>query len=158
MIEIINLANKPEHIKTVVDWLFSEWGNNNYEYWNCWVRSSLCVDKVPQTFIVLVDNRIAGTYSIWRCDLQSRQDLYPWLGGIFVSEEFRGKTFDGEKLGVCIQKHALSQLKKLGFEKAYLFTEKTTAYYEKFGWQYIGNAPDENNNIVSLCEINLKYI
>jgi hypothetical protein len=154
MIEIINLANKPEHIKTVVDWLFSEWGNDNYDYWNCWVRSSLCVDKVPQTFVILVDNRIAGTYSIWRCDLQSRQDLFPWVGGLFVSEKFRGKTFDGGKLGVHLQKHAFSQLKLLGLEDAYGFTE-IAGYYEKTGWQFMEMGIDERSNQVRIYKINL---
>jgi GNAT superfamily N-acetyltransferase len=152
MIEVINLANKPEHIKTIVDWLFSEWGNDNYEYWDSWVRSSMLNNGVPMTFIVVCDNELVGTFSLWRCDLQSRQDLFPWLGGIVVKEEWRRKG-----IGLFIQNKAKEILKNLGYDKAYLFTEMT-GYYEKTGWEFIGIGIDERGNQVRIYKNNLTKI
>lgn len=147
-----NLRDYPQFINTVVEWIYSEWGNNNRRYWDSWVKSSLAENEIPQTYIAFVDERIAGTYSLWRCDLQSRQDLCPWFGGLYVSPEFRGKEIEGMKLGVRMQFHALQQVKKLGYNKVYLFTEKNPRYYVANGWKVLSLIPDENDEDVTLCE------
>lgn len=144
-----NLADKKEYLPYVVEWLFNEWGdhkNNNFLYWESWVKSSLFKDKIPQTFIIEQDNMLLGTFSLWRCDLQSRQDLFPWLGGIIVKKEFRHQG-----IGTYIQKKALSVLKELGFQEAFLFTE-LSGYYEKTGWVFIEHVPDEKGNMVRLYQ------
>lgn len=149
---IENLRDYPQYIDTVVGWVYSEWGNNNRRYWNSWIRSSLSEREIPKTYIVFVDNDIAGTYSLWRCDLQSRQDLYPWFGGLYVSPKYRGKEIEGMKLGVRMQAHALKQIKELGYDKVYLFTEKNPKYYLNNGWKVLSLIPNENDVDVILCE------
>jgi predicted N-acetyltransferase YhbS len=152
-IQIVNLCECSNYVSTVVNWIYSEWGDNNYEYWNSWIRSSLSADKIPMTFGIFVDGKLAGTYSLWRCDLQSRQDLFPWFGGLYVHKDYRGNVYDGKKLGERMIEHAVVQLKKLGYKKAYLFTEKKPSYYIEHGWKLIDVIPDEKDQMVSLCEI-----
>ena len=41
------------------------------------------------------------------------------------------------------------------YRKAYAFTEKTTDYYERIGWKPIGPTRDENDNVISLLEMDL---
>ena len=149
---IDNLKNHPQYIEKVTKWLYSEWGNNNYNYWKSWVANSLSIHDVPQTYIVFIDDTIAGTYSLWRCDLQSRQDLYPWFGGLYVDNSFRGKYFEGQKLGVILQQDAIQRIKALGYNKIYLFTEKNPQYYISNGWKKYDFAYDENDNQVVICE------
>lgn len=154
-IKIENLQIHPEYINTVVDWLYSEWGNNNYNYWKSWVKNSLCSNDIPQTFVAFVDGVVAGTYSLWRCDLQSRQDLYPWFGGLYVCPTFRGKIINGFKLGTHLQNHAIKHLRQLGYKYVYLFTEKNPQYYIYNGWQIIGQDYDEKDQLVTVCKYNL---
>lgn len=154
-IRIENLANHMKYMTTIVDWLHSEWGNNNYKYWDSWVRSSLSLTDVPCTFIVLVEGELAGTYSLWRCDLQSCQDLFPWFGGLYVSEQFRGKTFNGQKLGVIMQQHAIQMLRHLNYSEVYLFTEKSPAYYNRNGWETLYQTFDELDNVVTVCKYSI---
>lgn len=151
-IHIEKLRDYPQYINTVVEWIYSEWGNNNRRYWDSWIRSSLSENDIPQTFIAIVDNKIAGTYSLWRCDLQSRQDLFPWFGGLYVAPEYRGKEIGGIKLGTRMQSHALQCVKELGYDKVYLFTEKNPKYYIANGWKVLSLIPDENDVDVTLCE------
>ncbi len=151
-IRIDNLNNYPQYIDTVVNWLYSEWGNNNYKYWDSWVRSSLNNTDIPQTFVVFIDEKMVGTYSLWRCDLQSRQDLFPWFGGLFVSPDYRGKEYCGVKLGIMLQQHALDILKKYNYKKVYLFTDRDPKYYITNGWQIIDTAPNEVDKMVTICE------
>lgn len=154
-IKILSLSDFPDYIDTVVEWLYSEWGNNNKKFWDSWIRNSLSKQDVPQTFIIFVNGNIAGTYSLWRCDLQSRQDLFPWFGGLYVDTPFRGKLVDGKKLGVRLLNHAIQTLNSLGYKKAYLFTEKNPKYYIDNGWKIIGYAPDEKDAIVTICTYDL---
>ncbi|MCM0239827.1 GNAT family N-acetyltransferase [Bacteroides fragilis] len=153
MIQYYNLADRIQYFSIVVDWLYEEWGdrkNNNRIYWESWVKSSLSKDDIPQTYIVLEKEEIIGTFSLWRCDLQSRQDLFPWLGGIFVKKEMRGKG-----VGIYIQNAAQIALRKLGYNRAYLFTD-LNGFYEKTGWVFIDNIPDEKGNMVRLYSLMIK--
>lgn len=155
MIEIKNLKGNMEDLERVSKWLYSEWGNNNPHYWESWVKYSNKESDIPQTWGIYVNHELAGTYSLWRCDLQSRQDLTPWFGGLYVSEKFRGKEIEGKKLGERMILHAIYQLKALGFKKAYLFTERTPNYYMRYGWEQLCSTYDENDNVVTICRIAL---
>lgn len=149
---IFNLSDKLEYTEAVIDVLYNEWGDKkkkNYDFWASWVKSSISRKKVPQTFIVISDDKFVGTYSLWRCDLQSRQDLFPWFGGLYILQEYRGKGI-GEKM----QEHAKRVLKDNGYDEAYLFTD-IIGYYERNGWEYIGRGVDENCEEVRLYKIQL---
>ena len=149
-IEISNLQNFPQHIDTVVNWLYSEWGNNNYAFWRSWVINSLNAknaNDIPQTYIMFANSEVVGTYSLWRCDLQSRQDLFPWFGGLYVKTSWRGRN-----LSFLLFDHAKNVLVSMGYKVAYCFTEKEPKLYQSWGWQVIGQAPNENDMLVTLCK------
>lgn len=154
-IEIVELRDHLEHCNTVIEWLYSEWGNNNRSFWTSWVNSSLNELDIPKTYLIKVNGVLAGTYSLWRCDLQSCQDLYPWFGGLYVSNMFRGKIFNGKKLGEYMLEHAAKELKSMKYHVAYLFTEKSPEYYIRNGWKFSHMAPDENDCLVSICKLSL---
>ena len=146
--EIVNLASRMQYVDCVVDWLYGEWGNHtgkgNRAYWESWVRSSLSRIGVPQTYVAIEDGELVATFSIWRCDLQSRQDLYPWFGGLFVREDCRNQG-----IGTAMQKKALDVFRELRFNKVYCFSE-FSGYYEKLGWVFEEMIPDENGEMVRL--------
>jgi len=148
-LSVRNLAEYMECFDTVLNWIYEEWGHNNREFWSGWIKSSLSEHDIPQTYVVFYRSELVGTFSLWRCDLQSRQDLFPWLGGIVVEKKWRGQG-----IGLFIQNEAKKVLKNLGYRKAYLFTEMT-GYYEKTGWLYIETGFDERNEAVRLYELNV---
>ena len=145
-----NIIENQNYFDEVLGLIYKEWGNNNIEFWRSWIKSSMSEKEIPMTFLVFCDNKLVGTFSLWRCDLQSRQDLFPWLGGIVVKEEWRKKG-----IGLFIQKQAKETLKNLGYKKAYLFTEMT-GYYEKTGWCFFDNGIDEQGNFVKIYDIDLE--
>ncbi|GHT62427.1 N-acetyltransferase [Bacteroidia bacterium] len=147
ILTIKNLAYDKKYFDEVLNLIYKEWGSNNYEFWRSWVKNSMLENEIPMTFIVFCDDVFVGTFSLWRCDLQSRQDLFPWLGGIVVKEEWRRKG-----IGTFIQNQAKKILEDLGFVKAYLFT-KMVGYYEKNDWQFIEMGIDEKENLVRIYEI-----
>ena len=132
MIEIKHISEAVEHIETISSWLHGEWGNdNNYEFFHSIVRHSLDKDNLPQTFVALKNNLPVGTIGIWRCDMVSRQDLFPWISALYVASEHRGTG-----LGSMLQEHVLAYSKDLGYNKVYLYSDIEN-YYEKSGWKVI---------------------
>ena len=87
MLTIEHLADYPEYIDEVIDLICKEFGDEeNYGFWESIVKHSLNKDKLPLTFVAIMDNKLAGTVGLWRADLLSRQDLYPWLSALYVKE------------------------------------------------------------------------
>jgi len=154
-IEIIKLKQRPEFTDQIIKFLFSEWGDKNFNFWSSWVRSSMSDQIVPGTYIALVHGQLAGTYSLWCCDLQSRQDLTPWFGGLYVHKDYRGQEYHGEKLGTTMLNHAINELRKTTYQKAYLFTDKKGNYYDRHGWEFMELIPNEKDEMVGLYSYSL---
>lgn len=155
---IDKLYNHMKYRNLILEWIYKEWGNNNPRYWESWINSSIRFDGIPITYIVFDSDNPIGTFSLWRCDLQSRQDLSPWFGAFYVRPDYRGKVYKGDKLGYFIQNYALLRLKEWGYKEVYLFSEKGTAYYERNGWVPMGESYDEYDRRVFLCKYYLDYI
>lgn len=150
-IVISPLKNYPEYISPVVDWIYQEWGNNNPHYWDSWIHSSLNSSGIPITYVVLIDKKLVGTFSLWRCDLQSRQDLFPWFSALYVDPQFRSKLYNGKKISSTILEFALEELKRLDYHQVFLYTGKKPDFYERNGWYSIGTSFDESDHLVTLC-------
>lgn len=77
MLTIEHLADHKEHIDTVVNWIWNEFGNeNDYEFFKSIIKNSLIKNKLPLTFIALEDNELVGTIGLWRSDLMSRKTFF----------------------------------------------------------------------------------
>lgn len=147
MLRTVNLALVPQYFDNVFESLYKEWGENNPNYWRSWIKSSIKSTGIPSTYIVLAEEQYVGTFSFWNCDLQSRQDLSPWVGGIVVEPSFRGQG-----IGLFIQKQVKMILKKEGIKQAFLYT-KMTNFYEKTGWVFVEDTYDEKDHEVRLYQV-----
>ncbi|MNJ63667.1 Acetyltransferase (GNAT) family protein [compost metagenome] len=87
------------------------------------------------TFVALSEDEPVGTVSLWMNDLKCRQDLYPWLAGLYVIEEKRKRG-----IGKLLQAHAIAEAQKLGYPYLYLITDHA-GYYERLGWTFKELAP-----------------
>lgn len=155
---IYPLRDFPHLSSIVIKWLYEKWGNNNPSYWKSWIESSMKLDNVPITYIALEADILIGTISIWRCDLQARQDLFPWVGGLYIDPKYRGRQYENKKLGVVLQEFCIDQLKSFGYKEAFLYAEPSLVeYYRKFGWEKIGESYDEKDNLVYVFRYQITY-
>ena len=119
----------------ICDWYYNWLGiknNESIEEIKCTFEHSLCKNKLPQTFVALIDGEPAGMYQLSMSDdLNSRPDLYPWLINVYVDEKFRGRNVARELMNT-VKENA----KELGLTELYLYT-KHVGLYEKFGWKFI---------------------
>ncbi|EJQ13821.1 hypothetical protein IE3_02720 [Bacillus cereus BAG3X2-1] len=134
--EIIQLLKKGELFNKAIDVFWKEWGEEGGRafYEDCMINALTDPNDIPSFYIAIVDDKIIGTYALIRNDLNSRQDLSPWLACLFVDEKFRGNS-----IGAKLLNHGLLEAAKRGYKFLYL-TSDLKGYYEKYGWEKIGVA------------------
>ncbi|PIJ49004.1 GNAT family N-acetyltransferase [Erwinia sp. OLTSP20] len=140
---ILPLNTEPHYRDAVVEWQSQAFGNEtSREFFASVVDSSLRGADLPVTWIAVDGERVIGTIGLWRCDLISRQDLWPWLAALYVDPAYRGQGVS-ERL----QQRVINEASARGFSNLYLWASFAD-YYERFGWQYLGEALDYPNKKV----------
>jgi len=113
--KIIPLYQAPHHAEQVTDWLWQEFGSpDSRAFFASVVASSQQQGALPLTFIALEGDRLVGTVGLWRCDLISRQDLWPWLAALYIDESQRGRGLGGQ-----LQRHVIDYARACGFDRLY---------------------------------------
>jgi predicted N-acetyltransferase YhbS len=129
------LYDVPQHARQVTDWLWQAFGGVAMprEFFSSIIEHSQKPDALPLTFVMTEDDRVVATVGLWRCDLISRQDLFPWLAALYVDESVRGQGIAG-----MLQTHVMEYARSKGFSELHLYSV-CRDFYERFGWQYIGD-------------------
>lgn len=135
MVKIIDVRDQIQLMDKAVDFFWKQWGaeSNFHFYRDCIVQSCQTESDVPRFYLAMDGETIIGSYALLRSDLNSRQDLTPWLACLFVEPDYRGR-----KIGDLLQNHAIQEARKKGYARLYLCTDLTD-YYERTQWTYIGN-------------------
>lgn len=89
-------------------------------------------EELPLALIAHQHGEVLGTASLRVHDLEGREDLSPWLGGVFVMPRHRRKGI-ASLLCQAIKQQAAS----MGISSIYLFTPDQQNLYSRIGWQAI---------------------
>jgi len=135
VIEIVPLSAVPHFADQITEWQWRAFGEpDSRDFFASIVASSLSGSDFPMTFVAVEAGNAIGTVGFWRCDLISRQDLFPWLAALYVDTPARGKGVS-EALQQRVIQHAQAQ----GYSQLWLWST-FSGYYERFGWQPQGEA------------------
>ena len=109
----------------VIDWLNKEFGcETSYRFYKELIEHSMEEDKLPITFVAIENEILVGTVSLWRGDLLSRQDLYPWLSALVVNPNYRNQKI-GQKLQQFIEEYCRNK----NYEQIYLYKLRLDNFY-----------------------------
>lgn len=91
MIHIKYLKECPEHLHTVVGWVYPEWWEYRFSFQEVVeLYGTLLNDhSLPIALIAFKDDVPAGTVLICEEDPDIKEPVSPWLEGLFVCNEFR---------------------------------------------------------------------
>lgn len=134
MIKIISVREQVEYKSRIITFLQQCWSEVLPEIYSDCIEH--CIDSphpLPQWYVLESNGQFIGCAGLITNDFVSRMDLYPWLAALYIEESYRGNEY----AQLLVQK-AKDDAKKAGFSKLYLCTSHV-GYYEKYGWQYIGN-------------------
>jgi N-acetylglutamate synthase-like GNAT family acetyltransferase len=127
------LIDHPEHIPQLSQWMFEEWKSilvdETLETRTEKFKTHMNRDKLPIAWIAHANGQVLGTAALRAHDLPGREDLTPWLGGVFVGADFRRQGV-GTALCAAVEDAARS----LGTQTLYLFTLDKQAWYSRLAW------------------------
>jgi len=134
-ISIDFLANHPDKVLGVAEWLFDEWGylreNNSVEKRYDELKIQLSKTTVPIHIIALKDNVLTGVVALKPTEMKLFPQQEYWLGSLFVSPIFRGQG-----IATLLENEIVSLAKSHSISKLYLQTEALDGgLYRKLGWQ-----------------------
>ncbi len=134
--EIVKLQDSKNNIfEKVVAWNYEWWGiakGESLESVRYGLEHSLNSERLPQTFVALLDGKPVGMYQLSMCDdLKGRPDIYPWLINVYVDKEFRNR-----KVCSVMMNTVGENAKKAGLSELFLYTHHV-GLYEKYGWEFV---------------------
>ena len=148
--KVVPLYDAPQHAEQVTEWLWREFRDSlPRAFFESIIDHSQTPGNLPLTFVLVDDDTLLGTVGLWRCDLISRQDLFPWLAALYVDESARGQG-----LARTLQQHVIESAREMGFSELHLYSA-CREFYERFGWQYIGDGLDYPDRTVHLYRFTL---
>ena len=148
MMEIKNIKQYPEFQTEITKWLNSEWGSKtSLSYWSDWVEKSKDETSLFQTFVLVENGKPVATYGIMPCDLQSRQDLTPWVGNLFIPRKYRMHSMP---YLFELFRHSEQIFRNLNMKRVYVYTPHNPKVFQKFGYRFIEFATDHKGGKISL--------
>jgi N-acetylglutamate synthase-like GNAT family acetyltransferase len=136
-VHISYLIDHPEFIPQLAQWLFEEWdtmlGEKTPDARVKKLKAHMNRDELPIAWVAHANGRLLGTAALRVHDIEGREDLTPWLGGVFVGPPFRRRGI-GAALCATVEDSARSR----GIQTLYLFTIGKQAWYSRLGWTILG--------------------
>lgn len=135
MIEIVTIDDRPDLAPIVAEWIYHEWGMDDgysLEETIKYISAASPRSPIPQTFVLLVDDKPVGTSSFVADDLKERPDLTPWLASVYVVPEERKKGYVIPLIQV-VERAAMHALVRT----LWLHTENAKHMYAKSGWREV---------------------
>jgi C_GCAxxG_C_C family probable redox protein len=133
-LHIISVREFPEYKDRMIEYFHRRWGNkeNLMVYQDCITQCIDTTEPLPNWYLLMDGERIAGGAGLITNDFISRMELYPWVCAIYIEEEYRGHAY-----GSLLLDQAKIDAKKGGFHHLYLCTDHV-GYYEHYGFYYVG--------------------
>jgi len=129
---VTTIARRPDLLPVIADWLWREWwqrSGHSLEQTQAIYAAGCAEVGVPQTFVLLAGETPIGTASLARTDLEERPDLTPWLAGVFVVPEARGR---GRVRHLLAAFDEACRAASIG--TAWLYTSNAERVYLRGGW------------------------
>ena len=87
-------------------------------------------------FIMTDGEKLVSFCTLTKKDCIDDDSLFPWIGFVFTSPEYRGNRYSGRLVA-----YACNEAAAQGFENIYIATDHI-GLYEKYGFEYIESRTD----------------
>jgi GNAT superfamily N-acetyltransferase len=147
------LADHPEYIPILAPPIREHWRfaltEDTVDVRAAKLRAHANHTGLPIAWVAHANAEVFGTAALRVHDLEGREDLTPWLSGVFVLQTHRGKGI-GSALCAAVEAHA----RRNGVPKLYLFTLDHQRMYARLGWQKFERTTWRGHD----CEIMVKEL
>lgn len=138
------LCDRPELLEGAARWFHEKWDVPLEAY-----RESMraCVarrDCVPQWYLALAGDQIAGGLGVIENDFHKRPDLAPNICAVYVEQACRRQG-----MARALMECACEDLRRMGRRDVYLITTHTV-FYERCGWEFYGMIEENDGNLIRM--------
>lgn len=134
-LRVTTIRERPDLLPIVAKWLWREWWEQKgrtLEQVQAIYADCIAEKGAPQTFVLLEGALPVGTVTLARKDLDERPDLTPWLAGVFVIPDRRGRGY---------AYHLFTEFERAcraaSVEVAWLYTNTAERVYLRAGWERV---------------------
>ncbi len=126
-----------EALNKIIDKHFSHWSqyselmtleNTTYKFKELYAKNT----DIPYGIALIDKDEIIGFCVLKVDNLKFYPEYNPWISDVMIFDKYRGKGN-----GIKLINAAKEELRKLNYNKAYLWTDKAPVFYEKQGFKYI---------------------
>jgi predicted N-acetyltransferase YhbS len=146
-VEIKYLAEKPEAIDIISRWLYDEFGflipGKTVDNVKESLQARLNHDILPLSIVAMDNDAVIGTASLKISDMDIRDDLTPWLAGLYVDKTQRNKG-----VGTLLVKSIQEIARQFGYEALFLYTPGASGFYERIGWRALEELTYKSKDVV----------
>jgi len=120
--------------------LLAKWHHNEWCHLTPWENLEGCAERlkneaqrsgVPTVLVAVDDGKLLGSASIVVHDMKGREDLSPWMAGVFVAPAYRRQG-----IGTKLAQGVVDEAGKQGIPVLYLYTtgKENESFYARLGW------------------------
>lgn len=130
------LCNHPNLIEELAELNFKEWGEfrpgDTLQARTERMRAACGKGAIPSVVVAIEDSQLLGGALLIDSDMKIRPQLTPWLAGVYVKAEERGR-------GVASQlvKRIVDEAAALDVRELYLYTDAAQSLYARLGWEVV---------------------
>jgi GNAT superfamily N-acetyltransferase len=151
-LEVVSTTERPDLVPTVAGWVWGEfWRRRGHtlEQTIATVSETVTAPDLPQTYVLLVEDRPVGTASLAARDLEERPELTPWLAGVFVEPHSRGRGYAGR-----LTAHVEDVCRGRSIATLWLYTRTAERIYARCGWRTVESV-EHNGKVYALMRRDL---
>ncbi|WP_149539609.1 GNAT family N-acetyltransferase [Siccirubricoccus phaeus] len=142
---ILAVSQRPELAPLVARWrveaFFHHPGGCTVEEMTGWI---LAPPVGPEdNFVLFEGERPVGTAGLVQQDLETRPDLTPWLAGLFVLPECRGRGH-----GAALVRQVEGFARRSGVPVLWLYTLAAEPFYLRLGWARAGIERERDHEVI----------
>ncbi|MBX9405892.1 GNAT family N-acetyltransferase [Pseudomonas baetica] len=130
------LCDRPEFIEELAELNFNEWGEfrpgDTLEARTERMRKASGKGAIPSVVVAIEDDRLLGGALLIDSDMKTRPKLTPWLAGVYVKAEERGRGVASQLVNQIVE-----EAKTLGVQTLYLYTDAAQSLYARLGWEVV---------------------
>lgn len=153
MIEFKLLAEVPDALPTIAEWLYNEWGYKSTPSSPLMIqqrlRAKMSLYEIPVHIVALDNNRPVGFIALRLHEIEKYTEREHWLGSLYVEESQRGNKL-GSTLIHEVEKHAQAhQVKCLTLQTVRL----DGGLYTKHGWSPVEQTTSHDGEVLIMEKI-----
>jgi len=137
------LCDHPHLIEELAELNFKEWGEfrhgDTLEARTERMRKACGKGAIPSVVVAIEDDRLLGGALLIDSDMKIRPELTPWLAGVYVKAEERGRGVASQLVNRIVE-----EARALGVQTLYLYTDAAQALYARLGWEVVEEVVYEN--------------